>query len=163
MPAASFTATISSCTLSRLPARKAPRSMTMSTSSAPASTASWVSASLMSRAARPDGNAVATAATCRWSPTTSRTVATMSGYTQTAAAEGQLGSVGSGLRALADRARTLPGVSAPSSVVRSTIEMARSIAHCLDGGLDRAGAERSGPGLEADGVDAGQSFERPAQ
>ncbi len=37
--------------------------MTMSTSSAPASTASRVSASLTSRAARPDGKAVATEAT----------------------------------------------------------------------------------------------------
>ena len=54
--------------------------MTMSISSAPASTASAVSASLMSSAARPLGNAVATAA--MWTPelpSVSFTVATMSG------------------------------------------------------------------------------------
>ena len=54
--------------------------MTMSISSAPASTASWVSASLMSIAARPEGNAVATAAT--WtplSPSVSLATGTMSG------------------------------------------------------------------------------------
>ena len=42
--------------------RNAPRSMTMSISSAPASTASRTSASLTARLARPDGNAVATLA-----------------------------------------------------------------------------------------------------
>src|SRR3954454_17129182 len=45
-----------------------------------------------------------------------------------AATCGQEGSAGLGRRALADSARTLPGVSAPSRVVRSTIRMARSIA-----------------------------------
>ena len=54
--------------------------MTMSISSAPASTASLVSASLMSIAARPLGNAVATAATLTpLEPSASFTVATMSG------------------------------------------------------------------------------------
>src|ERR1044071_8777122 len=48
-----------------------------------------------------------------------------------AAAAGQDGSAGSGRRALAESARTLPGVSAPSSVVRSTIRMARSMAFAL--------------------------------
>src|SRR3954469_13531772 len=50
---------------------------------------------------------------------------------QTAATGGQGGSAGSGRRALAESARTLPGVSAPSKVVRSTIRMARSIAWAL--------------------------------
>src|SRR3954451_722401 len=50
---------------------------------------------------------------------------------QTAATAGVLRSDGSGRRALAARLRTLPGVSAPSSVVRSTIEMAVSMAHAL--------------------------------
>src|SRR3954465_5741006 len=50
---------------------------------------------------------------------------------QTAATWGAVRSVGSGRRALAARLRTLPGVSAPSSVVRSTIEIAVSIAHAL--------------------------------
>src|ERR1700733_5076923 len=44
---------------------------------------------------------------------------------------GAVGSAGSGRLALAHRARTLPGVSWPSSVVRSIIEMAASSAHCL--------------------------------
>src|SRR6186713_1106884 len=48
-----------------------------------------------------------------------------------AATGGTDGSVGSGWRALAHSARTLPGVSAPSSVVRSTILIAVSIAHAL--------------------------------
>ena len=54
--------------------------MTMSISSAPASTASRVSASLMSIAARPLGNAVATAATFTpEDPRVSLAVATLSG------------------------------------------------------------------------------------
>src|ERR687894_1270423 len=48
-----------------------------------------------------------------------------------AATGGHVGSVGSGRRPLAHSARTLPGVSWPSSVVRSTIETARSRANCL--------------------------------
>src|SRR3954453_7264486 len=50
---------------------------------------------------------------------------------QTAATGGAVRSVGSGRRALAARLRTLPGVSAPSSVVRATIEIAVSIAQAL--------------------------------
>src|SRR4051812_6207261 len=50
---------------------------------------------------------------------------------QTAATWGAVGSLGSGRRAWAARLRTLPGVSAPSSVVRSTIEIAVSIAQAL--------------------------------
>src|SRR3954471_3507784 len=49
----------------------------------------------------------------------------------TAATAGQDGSVGSGRRALADSARTFPGVSAPSRVVRSTMRMARSSAYAF--------------------------------
>src|SRR3954451_15141800 len=50
---------------------------------------------------------------------------------QTAATAGVLRSDGSGRRALAARLRTLPGVSAPSSVVRSAIEMAVAIAQAF--------------------------------
>ena len=50
--------------------------------------------------------------------------ATRSGYTHTAATGGTAGSAGSGRSALAHRPRTLPGVSAPSSVVRSTMRTA---------------------------------------
>ena len=46
------------------------------------------------------------------------------GYTHTAAQEGISGMVGAGQTALAHRWRTLPGVSAPSSVVRSVIDTA---------------------------------------
>ena len=51
---------------------------------------------------------------------------------QSAATDGVPGAVGAGCRPLAHSARTLPGVSAPSSVVRATMRMARSIAHALD-------------------------------
>src|SRR5580704_9205199 len=96
----------------------------MSISSAPALTASWTSASFTASEARPDGNAVATEATATLLPATACfATATRSGYTQTAATGG---ASASGWRALAHMARTLPGVSAPSSVVRSTIWMARS-------------------------------------
>src|SRR5690349_14762496 len=99
----------------------------MSISSAPAATAALVSSSLTAIGACPLGNAVATLAT--WIPvpfTAAAAVGTIDGYTQTAATLGQLGSLGSGWRALAHNAFTLPGVSAPSSVVRSTILTARS-------------------------------------
>jgi hypothetical protein len=55
----------------------------------------------------------------------------MSPYTQTAAGRGVDGSVGSGTKALAQSDRTLPGVSAPSRVVRSIIEIAMSMPHAL--------------------------------
>src|SRR6266699_911798 len=104
----------------------------MSTSSAPAATAYFTSASLTSRLVRPLGNAVATLATCTPLPWSSAAATwARSGYTQTAATAGAVGSAGSGRLALAHSARTLPGVSWPSSVVRSIIEMAASSAHCL--------------------------------
>ena len=56
----------------------------------------------------------------------------MSPYTHTAATRGQLGSAGSGVTAFATSERTLPGVSAPSSVVRSMSPMIRSRAHAFD-------------------------------
>src|SRR5262245_29090444 len=99
--------------------------MTMSISSAPAATASAVSASLTPSGTCPDGNAVATLATWIPDPATCATaVGTMDGYTQTAATDGAglLVSPGvekpvsaSGCRAFAHNARTLPSVSAPSS------------------------------------------------
>src|SRR6266508_2711025 len=104
----------------------------MSISSAPSRTAAPTSASFTGSGACPDGKAVATLATRTPQPDTASTaVETIDGYTHTAATDGQDRSAGSGRRALADSARTLPGVSAPSSVVRSTIRIARSIAHCL--------------------------------
>jgi hypothetical protein len=69
-PHASRTAAISAYTWPYPPARNAPRSITMSISSAPALTASRTSASLTASDARPDGNAVATAATATTLPAT---------------------------------------------------------------------------------------------
>ena len=132
VPHACFTATISSNTSPRWPDRKAPRSITMSISSAPAATASATSISLVRNAARPDGNAVATLATATALPRTACTaVATRSGYTQTAATAGVDGSPGSGRIAFAHRDRTVSGVSLPSSVVRSTMPIAASMAQAL--------------------------------
>src|SRR5215831_1210396 len=132
LPQASRTARTSSYTWAYRPARNAPRSMTMSTSSAPASTASATSASFTASEARPDGKAVATEATATSLPASSaRARATRSGYTHTAATGGTDGSSGSGWRALAHSPRTFPGVSAPSSVVRSTMRTAISSAHSL--------------------------------
>ncbi len=62
---------------------------------------------------------------------------------------GHLGSAGSGRLALAHSARTLPGVSWPSNVVRSIIVIARSMAHGLAVVLiervDRVAARASAP------------------
>src|SRR5690349_12365897 len=55
-----------------------------------------------------------------------------SGYTHAAATDGIVGSPGLGRMALAHRAATFPGVSWPSSVVRSMQRMARSSAHSFD-------------------------------
>jgi len=99
-----------------------------------------VSASLISSDDRPLGKAVATAATemspssgspCT-EPSASIATGTMSPYTHTAATRGVVASDGSGVIALATSERTLPGVSAPSRVVRSMSVMILSSAHCLD-------------------------------
>src|SRR5215207_406647 len=114
------------------PARKASREITMSISSAPAATASSVSRSLTSSDACPDGKAVATEAAFTPVPASaSRATPTSDGYTQTAAQDGTSGIVGAGQTALAHRWRTLPAVSAPSSVVRSTMDTARRMPCCL--------------------------------
>src|ERR671912_600044 len=105
----------------------------MSTSSAPSATASSTSLSLIASGDWPDGNAVATEATLTPEPRTRSTATgTRFGYTQTAAQLGTDGSAGSGWIALAASAATLPGVSAPSSVVRSIMRTASSSACALD-------------------------------
>src|SRR5947209_10159241 len=132
-PQASLTATISSYTRWWSPERNAPRSITMSISSAPARTASTVSATLIEVKLWPEGNAVATEATLTVVPRRCSTQSAMrSGYTHTAATDGTVESPGFGRTALAHMAVTLPGVSAPSSVVRSMQRTARSSAHSLD-------------------------------
>src|SRR2546428_7545449 len=105
----------------------------MSISWAPARTASSVSAILTEVKLCPDGNAVATEAMrtllpCRCSTQS----AILSGYTHSAATDGMLESPGLGRMALAHMAATLPGVSAPSRVVRSMQRTARSSAHSLE-------------------------------
>src|ERR1700694_5696944 len=105
----------------------------MSISCAPARTVSSVSATLIDRKLCPDGNAVATDATRTLLPRRCSTAsATRAGYTQIAATEGIVESPGFGRIAFAQRAATLPGVSEPSSVVRSMHLMARSRAHSLE-------------------------------
>ena len=61
----------------------------------------------------------------------SRATPTSDEYTQIAATDGISGIVGAGHTALAHRWRTLPAVSAPSSVVRSSIDTARRMPCCL--------------------------------
>src|SRR3954451_18493557 len=99
--------------------------MTMSISPAPAATASRVSSTLTSSEVWPAGKPVATEATATPVPrSASAATGTSAGYTHTAAHEGISGRDGSGTTALAHRWRTLPGVSEPSSVVRSIIDVA---------------------------------------
>src|SRR4051794_23955295 len=100
----------------------------MSISVAPAATASRVSCTLTASEVWPAGKPVATLATATPVPrSASAATPTSAGYTQTAAHEGISGRAGSGQTALAHRWRTLPGVSAPSSVVRSIIDTAMRI------------------------------------
>src|SRR5207248_364401 len=110
--------------------------MTMSISCAPARTASSVSATLIEVKLCPEGKAVATEAIRTLLPRRCSTQSAIrSGYTQTAATGGMVGSPGLGRTALAHIAATLPGVSAPSSVVRSMQRTARSRAQSLEGFL----------------------------
>src|SRR5260370_10922625 len=105
----------------------------MSISSAPARTASSTSATLTDMKLWPDGKAVATDATRTPLPRRCSTAsATRAGYTQIAATEGIVGSPGFGRIPFAHRAVTLPGVSEPSSVVRSMQRTARSSAQSFD-------------------------------
>ena len=106
--------------------------MTMSISSAPAATASAVSASLTCLLARPEGNAVATLATR--TPLPASSWAAMGHHVGIDADRrdpraGQVARVGR--RGLGAQRAHLARVSAPSRVVRSIIEMARSIAQAL--------------------------------
>ena len=73
---------------------------------------------------------------------------------QIAATLGMAGSDGSGRMPLAHRARTLPSVSLPSSVVRSIIRIARSSAHSFDSLLIERSLERVDSLLDAHLIDA---------
>ena len=108
--------------------------MTMSISSAPASAAARVSAILMSRNVWPDGKPVATEATLTVEPLRAsfglldeRRIDAQRGDDW-----GCVGSPGWGCIAFAASARILPGVSFPSSVVRSIIRIARSRAQSFE-------------------------------
>ena len=97
----------------------------MSISSAPSSTARRTSSSFTESGDCPLGNAVATLATFTDEPASACfATGTRFGYTQMAAHGPMLGSRSSGVSALWQSARTLPGVSFPSSVVRSIIATA---------------------------------------
>src|SRR5438093_1432485 len=105
----------------------------MSISCAPARTACSVSSTLIGVKLWPDGKAVATEAMRTVVPRRCPTQSAMrSGYTHTAATDGMVASPAFGRIALAHIAATLPGVSAPSSVVRSMHRTARSSAHSFD-------------------------------
>ena len=91
---------------------------------------------------------MATEATFTPVPRTRSTAAgTRFGYTQIAAQLGTDGSAGSGRMAFAESAATLPGVSAPSSVVRSIMRTASvsacSLESCLIDRLASAAARSS--------------------
>src|SRR3954464_2927726 len=95
--------------------------MTISISSAPSPTARRTSSSFVRSGYCPLGKPVATDATCtaEFSPRNFRAYFTMFGYTQTAAQLGTPYFASAGCNALRQRYATLPGVSLPSSVVRS--------------------------------------------
>ena len=137
----------------------------MSISVAPAATASRTSCSLVASDARPDGNAVATLATC--DADAAQRVDRGRDEVGVDADRGDRRAPrrrdGSGRIALAHSERTLPGVSAPSSVVRSTIEIAVSIAHALAVVLMLRVASAGRAALGADLVDAGQPVQEPPQ
>src|SRR3954468_2024805 len=108
----------------------------MSISSAPSSAAPRALATRSAIGYCPDGNPVATEATrTLLEPSRARAGAIIVGYTQTAATAGTERSTGSGRIALAQSAATLPGVSAPSSVVRSTMRTVSSRACSFDSRL----------------------------
>src|SRR2546426_891544 len=105
----------------------------MSISCAPARTACSVSSTLIGVKLWPDGKAVATEAMRTVVPRRCSTQsAVRSGSPHTAATDGMVASPAFGRTALAHIAATLPGVSAPSSVVRSMHRTARSSAHSFD-------------------------------
>ena len=70
---------------------------------------------------------------------------------------------GVGPKRLGAQRRTLPGVSMPSRVVRSTMPMAVSIAHALASFLMERVPSAGGPRLRADLVDSGQAVQEPSQ
>ena len=74
-----------------------------------------------------------------------------------------MGSLGSGRIAFAHSERTLPGVSAPSSVVRSTMRIAVSSAQALLVVLMLRVASAGRARLGADLVDARQAVQEPPQ
>ena len=74
-----------------------------------------------------------------------------------------VGSPGIGRMAFTHIARILPGVSFPSSVVRSIIEMARFSAQTFDAFLIDRRSQRIDPLLDPDLVDRGDPAEQAAE
>ena len=139
--------------------------MTMSISSAPASTAWRVSASLISRKVWPDGKPVATLATWTPEPASASRASATQGRVDAHGGDRRDGraSEGSGRVAFAQSAWTLPGVSLPSSVVRSIMRMTRSSAQSFDSLLMERLAERGDPLLDPDLVDRADPPEQAAK
>ena len=164
-PQASLTATISSNTAAYLPERKAPRSITMSISSAPAATASPVSRDLDVEAGPPgrerggDTRDLDPAAgrARSWRPGPGR------GRRRSPRRSGQLGSAGSGRRALAHRARDLAGCVLALERREVDHRDGQVEGVLLRGRLDRPGGEGRGPGLGAHLVDAGEARHEQVQ
>ena len=138
--------------------------MTMSTSSAPAATASRTSASLTASEARPEGKAVATEATA-----TLRAGQGPLGDGHEVGVDahgrdrrhGRVGRVGpAGLRAQAQHLARRVG-----SLERGEVDHADRHLEGpeLGGGLDRAGRQRGRPRLGPDLVDPGQAVQETAQ
>ena len=114
--------------------------------------------------ARPDGNAVATLATC-----TADAAQRLDRDLDEVGIHAHGGDrrrrriAGSGRMAFAHSERTLPGVSAPSSVVRSTMRIGGLERPGLARRLDAARGQRGRTGLGADLVDARQSVQETPQ
>ena len=131
-----------------------------------------MSSSLIDREARPLGNAVATAATAilPWSgsPWAVPSACTACGHHVAVHADGgdaraAPGRAASGVTAFATSERTLPGVSAPSRVVRSMSPMMRSSAQAFEVVLIERVPSAGRPLLEPDGVDAGDAVQVATQ
>ena len=135
----------------------------MSISSAPAATASRVSSSLSSMLVRPDGKPVATVATATPEPSSARGRPRPARVHAHRRHDGISGCVGAGQRPWPRAGGPCPGVSWPSSVVRSTIETARRMAGLLRLGLDGALAEHGGALVHPDPVDRRDSASHAVQ
>src|SRR5271157_628893 len=131
----------------------------MSTSSAPAATAYFTSASLTSRLVRPLGNAVATLATCTPLPLSwADATWARSGYTHTAATIGGVGSAGLGAQRADLARRVLP-------LQRGQVDHRDRGVECplLGRGLDGPAGQHGRSRLRPHPVHPGQPVQEPSQ